>query len=55
MTEEEKIVVGKIVYIASDKRHRVLLQDENDWLEEKMKEIRRLAKSLPYIKYKVNQ
>ena len=52
MNKQEKIIVGKIVFLSSDKRHRVLLKDENEWLEEKMREIKRLAKSLPYIKFK---
>ena len=49
--EQQKKIVGAILGIASDKRHRVLLDDENEWLEKKMKEIRRLSRKLPHIKW----
>jgi hypothetical protein len=52
MKTKEKIIIGKIYYIASDKRNRVLKDDHIDWLEEKLKEIKKLSKSLPKIDYK---
>ncbi len=30
--------------VASDKNHRILLSEDNEWLETKMKEIRRLSR-----------
>jgi len=51
MTEKQKCIVGAIYGLASDKRHRVLMSDENEWMETKMKEIRKLAKRLPRIKW----
>ena len=51
MTEKQQKIAGAILGIASDKRHRVLNTDEIEWLEKKMKEIRRLAKKLPRIKW----
>ena len=38
--------ISKILFISKDKRQRIMLQEEVDWLEEKMKEIRKLAKQL---------
>lgn len=52
MTNKEKIIVGKIYYVASDKRKRALKDDHIEWLEEKLKEIRKLSKLLPKIKFK---
>ena len=49
MKIEEKIIIGKIYYIASDKRKRVLKDDHIKWLEEKLKEIKKLSKLLPKI------
>jgi len=50
-TEKQKKIMRAIIDMATDKRKRVLWEDEAKWLEEKMKEIKRLAKKLPYIKW----
>ena len=39
MLKREKEIIGIIRYIAFDDRHRVLVEDELEWMEEKMKEI----------------
>ena len=48
MKKKHKEIIGKIRYIATDKRERVLISDELDWMNTKMKEIKRLIKKLPY-------
>jgi hypothetical protein len=50
-TNEQKIIVGKIYFIASDKRSRVLNTDQIEWLERKLAEIKKLSRQLPRIKY----
>ena len=50
-TKKQKEIVGSIMGIAIDKRHRILLDDEVEWLEKKMKEIARLSKKLPNIEW----
>ena len=51
MLKREKEVIGIIRYIAFDERHRVTTEDELEWMEEKMKEIRRVVEVLPYIDF----
>lgn len=48
MKKKYKKIIGKIRYIATDDRKRVLTSDEIDWMNTKMKEIKRLVKKLPY-------
>ena len=36
--------LNEILYIAKDKRGHLLLKDDNEWLELKMKVIKKLAK-----------
>ena len=48
--KKEREIIGYIRYIATDKRGRVLLTDHNEWLEEKLSEIRQLVKLLLYEK-----
>jgi len=50
LNKKERQIVGQIRYLAEDRRARLLLTDQNEWLEEKVKEIRRLIKKLPYEK-----
>jgi len=49
-TSPEKIA-GLILYLASDERHRVSMEDEIEWLETKLAEIKRLAEMLPFTPY----
>jgi len=51
MLKREKEIIGIIRYIAFDDRHRVLVEDELEWMEEKMKEIKRVVAVLPYIDF----
>ena len=51
LTDKHLKIIGKIVYIASDKRLRVSQVDQNEWLEEKLKEIKKISKQLPRISY----
>lgn len=51
LNAKEKKIVGQIRYIALDKRGRLLIEDQLAWMEDKMKEIRRLVKKLPYTKF----
>ena len=48
MKKKYRKIIGQIRYITKDKRKRVLTDDELDWMNEKMKEIKRLIKKLPY-------
>ena len=50
MNKKQREIIGQIRYLAMDNRHRVLIADEEKWMQEKMKEIRRLVKKLPYEK-----
>ncbi len=50
MTKEQKIIIGQIRYMAEDKRGRLMVKEELDWMYKKMKEVKRLVKKLPYIK-----
>ena len=50
-SDKQKKIVGAIFGIASDKRSRVLMEDQIIWMEKKFKEIRRLAKKLPQIEW----
>ena len=52
MTKLQMKIAGQILYIASDKRSRITIDDEIEWLEQKMKEIRRLVRKLPREKAK---
>jgi hypothetical protein len=47
LSPEQMDAIARIKFLAADKRSRVLLDDHCDWLEEKLKEIKRLAKLLP--------
>ncbi len=51
MNKKERRIAGQILYIACDKRMRVLKVDHLDWLEEKMIEIKRLVEKLPYTSF----
>jgi hypothetical protein len=51
MLKREKEIIGIIRYIAFDDRHRVLVEDELEWMKEKMKEIKRVVAVLPYIDF----
>jgi len=51
MLKREKEVIGIIRYIAFDDRHRVLIEDELEWMEDKMEEIKRVVAVLPYIDF----
>ncbi len=50
-TKRQKKITGIILGIASDKRTRVSMEDQIKWLEDKLKEVRRLAKKLPRAKW----
>jgi len=50
-TQKQMRTVGKIAYVAADRRQRLLTKDQIGWLQEKMDEIQRLAKLLPNIPY----
>lgn len=52
--KDERKLIGQIWYVASDKRKRVMLTDQNEWLETKLKEIRRLLRKLPKEKFDPN-
>ena len=43
-TQKQMRTVGKIAYVAADRRQRLLTKDQIGWLQEKMDEIQRLAK-----------
>lgn len=51
MNKKEKQIAGQILWIASDKRMRVLKVDQLEWLERKMTEIKRLVELLPNIPF----
>ena len=44
MNKKECKIIGQIRLHAFDKRKRVLISEELEWMYEKMKEIRRLLK-----------
>lgn len=50
MTEAQIEAIAKIKYIAADKRGRVFLEDHCKWLETKLKEINKLARTFPEVK-----
>jgi len=52
MTKKEKIIIGQMRCVITDKRSRVLIADQLTFMEEKMKEIKKLVKKLPYIECK---
>lgn len=43
MKEKDKVLVSLIHDIASDTRSRVLVEDNNEWLETKLAEVKRLS------------
>ena len=45
-TKKQKDIIATIYEIASDERYRVLNTDQIEWLETKLKEIKRLSKKL---------
>ena len=51
MLKREKEIIGIIRYIAFDDRHRVLVEDELEWMKAKMEEIKRVVTVLPYIDF----
>jgi len=51
MLKREKEVVGIIRYIAFDDRHHVTIENELEYMEEKMEEIKRVVAVLPYIDF----
>ena len=51
MLKREKEVIGIIRYIAFDDRHRVSIENELEWMEDKMKEIKRVVAVLPHIDF----
>ena len=54
MNIKQKKIVGQIYHIASDKRSHILKDDCILWLEEKMRIIRKLCKTLPMEKAKTD-
>ena len=48
-------IINEIYTIASDRRKRVLLEDQTKWLKEKLRHIKKLALQLDGEKVKVNK
>jgi len=48
-------IINEIYTIASDRRKRVLLEDQNKWLKEKLRHIKKLALQLDGEKVKINK
>ena len=43
MKKSDKVILGIIRYLASDERTRILIADNDEWLETKLSEIKRLS------------
>lgn len=51
----KKRLIDEIYTLASDRRIRIMLEDQNKWLETKLKAIRKLARRLGGEKVKTNK